>query len=175
MIIDTTYFFGDIYVPQVTETSVANSLNKYIAKYEPEFLQRVLGYEMGKNISSYPDIINGKEFNDSYIGNQLNKWIGLKVAVGNGKYSSIIANYVYVKYMSDNISFSTGSGEKIIDQGTSETVSPSVKLSRAWNAMADNLSVLIRSTLCQIELLMFLQHGSLLIVNLLRKMNAFGI
>jgi hypothetical protein len=52
MIIDTSFFFGDLYVPQVTETQVANSLAKYIDKYEPEFLQRVFGYGMGKDVAN---------------------------------------------------------------------------------------------------------------------------
>lgn len=145
MIINTSYFFGDLYIAQITETSVANTVNKYIQKYEPQFLQRVFGYEMAKNIeTSYPDILNGKEFYNVYNANRLDKWLGLKVDLGGGKFASVIANYVYAKYMEDNMSFSTGSGEKIIEQQTSQTVSPSVKIIRAWNEMVDQLNVLVQ-------------------------------
>lgn len=142
-IIDSSYFFGDLYIPQITEPSVLATVNKYIVKYEPEFLQDVLGYTMAKNINAYPFLLNGAEFNNPYKGGAPDNWKGLKVDLGSGKYWSIIANYVYVRYMQDNISFSTGSGEKVIDQQTSKTVSPVMKIKRAWDEMAKEIQTLI--------------------------------
>lgn len=169
MIINTSYFFGDLYVPQVTETQVANSLGKYINKYEPEFLQRVFGYEMAKNITDYTDIMNGKEY--TQFG-RLFKWNGLKIDIGGGKFSSIIANYVYAKYINDNMSYSTGSGEKIIEQTTSVTVSPAAKITRAWNEMVDEINSVIHFMSTD-TVIYAAYHGTNR--NLLKKMNAFGI
>jgi hypothetical protein len=118
--------------------------------------------------------MNGKEFNDVYLANRLNKWIGLKVAISNGKFTSIIANFVYVMYMTDNISYSTGSGEKIIDQGTSQTVSPAAKLSRAWNEMSYQLNTLLHFMASDRTTYAAFSSVSL-DRNLLRRMNAFGI
>lgn len=175
MIINTSYFFGDLYIAQITETQVANTVNKYIQKYEPQFLQRVFGYEMAKNIdTTYPDILNGKEFNNVYNANRLDKWIGLKVDLGGGKFSSVIANYVYTKYMEDNMSFSTGSGEKIIEQTSSETVSPGVKIIRAWNEMVDQLNVLVQFMMSD-RVTYVAYSPSYSDRSFFRKTNAFGI
>lgn len=63
---------------------------------------------------------------------------------GNGKYSVIsegdnkkspIANYVYFKYQADNVTFTTGSGEKKSTTPITVNVSPRVKMVRAWNEM----------------------------------------
>lgn len=176
MIIDTSYFFGDLYIPQVTETFVSNSVNKYIAKYEPEFLQKIFGYEMAKSVSAnnYPAIIDGVEFQNIYQANQLTKWVGLKVDIGGGKFASIIANYVYAKYMIDNMSYSTGSGEKVIEQATSQTVSPAAKISRAWNEITQQLPVLI--SLMQSDRVTYAAYNSYNTDRfLLTRMNPFGI
>lgn len=142
-IIDSSYFFGDLYIPQITEQSVLTSVNKYIAKYEPELLQDVFGYTIAKNINDYSAILNGAEFNNPYKGGAPDKWKGLKVDIGSGKYWSLIANYVYVRYTQDNVSFSTGSGEKVIEQATSKTVSPVMKIKRAWDEMAKEILTVI--------------------------------
>ena len=142
MIIDTSYFEGDLSIGQISSPAVIASVNLFIKKYEDEFLAKLLGYPLFKLFKAgiaaetpdqrYLDIKTGVEY--EYSGH-LNKWRGLTFE-SDGLKRSPIANYVYWFYMKDNASFTMGAGEVKPENSTSENVSPKLKMIRAWNEMA---------------------------------------
>jgi hypothetical protein len=46
MLIDRTYFIGEINIPNTSNQAVAALLDHFIERYEPEFLKKALGYEL---------------------------------------------------------------------------------------------------------------------------------
>lgn len=84
MIIDTSYFFGDILIGQLSEQSVQDKVNWFINQYEPEILRGLLGYEtysklmlalsQGSVEAKWMDLLTGAEY--TYQG-VLRKWNGL--------------------------------------------------------------------------------------------------
>ncbi len=113
-LIDETYFVSDISLPgQVLEGTYANITN-YISKYERKALINLLGYDLYKELKAeidageYTDwggLVNGAEFttDDGYTV----KWEGLI----NDNKESLIAYFVYVHYMRDNVTHTSQSGE----------------------------------------------------------------
>lgn len=68
-----------------------------------------------------------------------------QVTSGGGFKISPIANYVYFRYMNKQASFSTGSGEKVINQNNAVAASQRFKVTRAWNQMVDWNRAIIKS------------------------------
>lgn len=86
--IDASYFVGNLNIPNTDQQAVAEALSLFILKYEPEFLQKLLGYPLykafinGMNVVApatpaqrYLDILYGKEYTD--LNGNLAKWQGL--------------------------------------------------------------------------------------------------
>ena len=136
--IDTTYFYQELSIAQISQPEVAASLTAIIDFRENELLTRLMGYELKKaydtgilaNSQIFKDIRDGKEYTDS--SGRLTKWVGLAFTVGTSK-KSLIANYVYYWYMRDNYTFTTGGSEK--KSPAVDSVSIDAKLVRAWNEM----------------------------------------
>lgn len=138
MIIDTTYFQGHLMIAQKNQVAISSNLEVMIRQCEDEFLQKILGYQLYKDFTAaltgtpaqkWIDLRDGKEFTDA-IG-QLNKWVGFK----NTDKKSPIANYVYYKWMENEVSSTTGTGEKKMIFSSSVNYSPGQKMTRAWNEM----------------------------------------
>lgn len=85
MVIDETYFYGPLTVANLTEENMLAYIRAQVAKYEPEFLQKLLGYELYRDMqagllevvidSKWTDLLYGKEFTNR-VG-QLEMWRGL--------------------------------------------------------------------------------------------------
>lgn len=90
MFIDETYFKEELLIPNTDQNAILERLQGFIKKYEPLFLQKLMGYPLykafvaGINVAlpatpdtRYLDILYGTE----YIGNDglLQKWKGLIV------------------------------------------------------------------------------------------------
>lgn len=83
--IDASYFIGELNIPNTGETSVAERITWFINKYEPAFLEKLMGYPLfkafvaGMNTPSpdvrFLDILYGKEYTD-YRGYP-KRWKGL--------------------------------------------------------------------------------------------------
>jgi hypothetical protein len=141
-VIDSTYFYNLIHIPSLGNTVNAASFADYLTQYEKESIERLLGYELAKEVLAYTtgtgrisDIVNGKEFT---VNSRLYKWIGLK----NTEKKSIIANYVYYKYMEDNASQNFVVGNSIPQAENSERVNPVSKMVLAYNNMLKMVDVL---------------------------------
>src|SRR5258708_7552534 len=94
-IIDSSFFVGELNVPNSEQSAVLERLNLFISKYEFQCLNGILGYELYKALTNSPtdermvDLLDGKEFT-SNCGVK-SKWIGLK----HDTNQSLIANFVY--------------------------------------------------------------------------------
>jgi hypothetical protein len=140
-IIDTTVFFGELSIAQITDAAVASTINRLINQYEPEVLADLLGYTLSQGVLTTPpvgrfaDLVNGKEYTNKH-GEPV-KWRGIKEAIGENQYRSLVANYVYVKHMVNNWSVTTGTGEKKGKAENATDDSPRLKIARAWNEMVN--------------------------------------
>lgn len=131
-IVTTSDFVGQLMIAQIEQANVAVNVQRYIDMYEPEYLQRALGYALYDVYRVqvalptpnpvYVALRDGAVYTD-YYGEQ-RKYSGLKQAA---------AKYIYYHYLRDNSTFTTGSGEKTIDKGNAaNSVDKQV---RSWNTM----------------------------------------
>lgn len=141
MLIDITYFFGNILIAQ--KSSDAGNINWFIQEYEPKVLLALLGYDThklllahiaGPAVARFTDLVDGKEYTD--MNGIVRKWRGLKFTENTNKIS-LIAYYVYCKYAANESSSTTGTGEKVADAQNSSSTSARKKISDAWNKMVE--------------------------------------
>ena len=146
--IEDTYFTGEIKLWEIGTGKVNNSnLTQAIAQYEPEILKMLLGYKLyslliadlnGSGIpqtQKYIDLVNGKEFTHEIDGQTLTlKWEGLK----NSAKLSLIAYYVYYKYVERDITRAYGSGVSMAKPSEGwDRASAVNKLCSTWERMRD--------------------------------------
>jgi hypothetical protein len=95
MIIDQSYFIGGLHVAGLDIPTVQEKLNRYIVRYETEYLERILGYELATNFlaglieSPVDDIwvalLTGATFYNTY--GILDKWKGFIQSSENINYT----------------------------------------------------------------------------------------
>lgn len=144
-IIDSTYFFGEIAWPNIAQTDELTICNNAIARYEPEWLEIVLGAELyGLFMAAYDAsvdedspvalddrydwILNGHTYtyNDkSYT------WKGL---VNTAKLSPI-AHYVWYKKTVQ--AHRSAMGLVQLQPEVAKLVNPTQDLLQVWNTMSD--------------------------------------
>lgn len=135
MIIDTSYFFGDILIGQLSEQSVQDKGNLFIKQYEPEILRGLLGYETYKLLivenpeSRFVELNTGKEYTDK---TGLRKWEGL---IQPTLKISLIAYYVYYWYQRSQTTTTSGTGEGKTQTQNAIPISSMDKMASAWNKM----------------------------------------
>lgn len=141
-ILDATYFQGELSLPGIRRDEVpagivaaittevgVNSLEYFIAKYEPEFLKKLLGKTLYEAFSAgmKEDPIQ-------------DKWDELKKALywAEGKFQfAPAANYVYFYTRADLRSITSPLGEKRGESDYARDIDEAEKLVRAWNNMVD--------------------------------------
>jgi hypothetical protein len=141
--IDSTYFIGEINIPGA---STDLGLTQAIDQYEKEILIALLGYKLYSLLiadllngipqtQKYLDLINGKEFTHSFKGEDITlKWEGLK---NSGKLS-LIAYYVFYKYVERDVSRFYGTGISMAAPGSGwERISSVNKLCEVWERMRE--------------------------------------
>lgn len=145
-LIDSTYFFGNVSLPNMTDARRIDVVNYFIGIYEPMFLLKLFGYPLYKAYTAanadprFVSIISGVEFTD--INGNLAKWNGLVRT--NPIKQSIIANYVWYwmkRYTSTQTS-EVGEFIPIPAEGT-QVVSPRKKMASVWNEMKNEVLVLL--------------------------------
>lgn len=143
MFIDSTYFTGEIAIPNAANET---GLTQAITQYEKEILISLLGYKLYSLLladlsngepqtQKYIDLVNGAEFTHTFDGVDYTlKWEGL---INTGKIS-LIAYYVYYKYVERNVSSFYGTGVSMANtqEGWSR-VSPESKMINAWERMRE--------------------------------------
>jgi len=137
-LIDTTYFFGKINLPQLGQASVSENLTLYINRYERLYLTKALGYEFSKLMLANPSearfvaLRTGAEYT---IKDVVSKWEGF---VNAGKVSPI-ANYVYYQYLADSAENVVGIGTTQNKAENAMVTSPINKMVAAWTDMRDQM------------------------------------
>lgn len=136
-IIDYTFFQGNIDLP-VGSPDVQAEVDMFVSNYEPEYLQKALGYAFGKLFiiggvpspdARFQKLLNGGEYTDA--NGVLRKWEGLKPA----NKLTPIANYCYFYYSRNATTYTTSVGEQKGKAVNSNNSSPFMKEFRAWNEM----------------------------------------
>jgi hypothetical protein len=140
-LIDTTWFVGELNIPDTGNASVQEAIGFFVTRYQDELLCAILGYPLYKAFAAAPgdtsndakwkDLREGSEFTDA--AGQLRRWIGLKNAATK---RSIIANYVYFFWMRNRATSTTSIGERTEKSDGSVPASPAQKQCRAWNEMS---------------------------------------
>lgn len=154
MIIDETYFRGEINIPQLSQPAVLEKLELFITKYETKFLVQAFGLELFSLILVYlatpdgdpieeriRDIVEGVEF--SY-DEELQIWGGLR----NTEKQSPVANFIFYHYVLDAITFLSQVGEAGSVAENSQKVSSDDRLVFVNNEMVqmmESLKKLMRS------------------------------
>jgi len=177
--IDITYFFGSLNIAQ--KSNVSGGVAWFLDEMEPRLLTDLLGYELYKayktgiaaSTQKYIDIRDGKEYTNR--AGILTKWKGLKFTDGQTK-KSMIANYVYWHYMENEMTVTTGTGEKIPQNQNAINASAMIKMVSAWNEMVDWIHELIEFLLTNItEYPEFTNQYGRIPKSLLKKQNTLGI
>jgi hypothetical protein len=144
--IDSTYFVGEINIPNTSDTLTAAGITQAIGQYEKEILISLLGYKLYSLLIAdctnsvpasqiYLDLVNGSEFDHVYRGETITlKWEGLK----NTQLQSLIAYYVFYKYVERDITRLYPAGVGVSPEGNGWTkVSAVNKLINAWERMRE--------------------------------------
>lgn len=105
-LIDYTYFTGPVSIPNTDKDYVQDRLNEFINKYEPEYLKKVLGYDLWKAFMAglaeptvdqkWLNLLNGAEYT---WYNKTRKWIGFVPLIDGGSIS--ISNADVIKLVAD--------------------------------------------------------------------------
>lgn len=87
MLIDRTYFIGELNIPNTHTTEIGGLLDLFIEKYETKFLNELLGYELYKAFKAglledpinqkWTDLIEGVEYTD--LQEKTRFWPGLLI------------------------------------------------------------------------------------------------
>ena len=85
MLIDRTYFVGELNIPNTSQVAIGSLVDLFIEKYEEQFLNDVLGYSLNKALKAglqvvpvaqkWTDLIEGVEYTDIYSKTRF--WKGL--------------------------------------------------------------------------------------------------
>lgn len=123
--IDSRYFWGSLEISNISpiisqNQSVAVSakvekLERYIKKYTNEYLEKMFGEELAKDL---PSEIESLLYDEN-------------------TYCSPIANYIWCKFEFDNRVFVTSTGDKKLTTSNSQNVSDGSKYAKNWNEMVD--------------------------------------
>lgn len=150
MLIDSTYFKETNILANVNEPGVNNRVNdeldQHIRLGEKEVLSFAFGWEMWLDFNQYinngiaPEtpalyllIINGTTY---LRDGKKHYWPGL---IQPETKESLLADYVYCTYRSENVTQTTGTGEKSLDTKVGRTVSMIPKVVKVWNKFIDKL------------------------------------
>jgi hypothetical protein len=130
MLIDSTYFVGEILLPNLTGSVPENQANvnevtRFIAKYEPEYLEAVLGAEL------YEAFVTGLAVDPGPIEQ---KWIGLRAKlIDSANKVSQVADYVYSCIVNYRMTATTGLGEVESTADNSNIALNTDKMIQAYN------------------------------------------
>lgn len=128
MLIDQSYFVGEILVPNLTGVGPipagnVEELNRFINKYEPDFLDEVLGQSLSAAFQAGISAATPEQ-----------RWVDLKSKLVNTtRKESAIAGYVYYHFYRDRLSTSSGLGEIESTAENANVVINTDKMSRAYN------------------------------------------
>lgn len=158
MIVKTSFFKGEIYiphsVPSVTDNvlGVESSLAHFIMEYERECLIKLLGYHLAIEFISqlddatssgiiaggdvkWDELLNGKTYSDANSGLE-KQWRGLRYKSAESHTEpdvSLLAYYIYYFYESNDFITRGDTGNQVEDAKNATRVLPTQKVTKAFN------------------------------------------
>lgn len=151
MLIDASYFVGELNIPNTDKVDVGENLSWLIEKYEPVFLEKLMGAFSSVFLDGisdedaaeqrFKDILYGKGFTN---GSNYKRWWGLKSKDSPPLTlykQSVIASYVYWFCMDKEISLSSGVGEVKANAENATPITPQAKMARAWNELYEQVQI----------------------------------
>lgn len=145
-LIDITYFEGGVLnIAQTAQPAVAESVNAYIAQFEPEFMVKLFGLEFYNLFvaematARMQSLLIGVTYT---YNDKTYRWNGLQYIIGSGDTAvkqSPIANYVYWHYLRDNAELTLGIGTGVTTGENVTRTSPIRLQVKAWNAMVEQI------------------------------------
>jgi hypothetical protein len=143
-LIDKTYFVGDIWLP-VDE--IESEINTLIAREQKNILIKCLGFELYKELEGEisGDYVGGDEWDKLCNGttwtdglNYLREWVGFR----NDEKESLIAYWVYYKYLVNSSTNVSAAGGKIMASENSVNIDTRAKQEYAYNKVIDLMNEL---------------------------------
>ena len=148
MLVDSTFFTGKLYLPNMTEPDINNrlgdDLQTVIDSVEEKLLSAIFGREMwlafkakyeNREIeplsAEYQRILDGHTYE---INGKKYFWLGL---INDETKQSLIADLVYYEYKANTSSITTELGEVSINLKAGEHTSNTYKMVEAFNSFAD--------------------------------------
>lgn len=138
-VVDTSFFIGDIEVPNLNQGPNKTDMENSIALYEKEVLLALFGYPMYKEFAAanpvsgdkWYKLIYGEEFTFEFEGETVTRyWDGLKGATKK----SLVAYYIYFMHRRKKASYMAGLGAEVESKNeNSELTSLPEKLQYIWN------------------------------------------
>ncbi|WP_137905503.1 hypothetical protein [Chryseobacterium sp. 2VB] len=149
-LIDSTYFIDSNIVANVTEPDpdkkTGNVLKLDIVKGERDVLSFAFGIEMWNDFKPYisngMDPLTPQHYKDIIIGKSYLKdgkkcfWTGL---IQEETKESLLADYVYCQYHTDDVTTTTGIGEAKIESKVGNSTSMIPKIVKVWNRFISKL------------------------------------
>jgi hypothetical protein len=144
-VIDTSYFVGDIEIPNIAQPEISTDVTNSIKVFEKEVLIALLGYPMWKDLQAalaspvsgdkWDKLLNGGEFTFSFEGEiKTRYWEGLK---GLEK-KSLIAYFVYFMHRRKRATYMSGVNTEVeADSENSTRTTPIDRLIYVWNEFLD--------------------------------------
>lgn len=148
-IINETFFIGEIQVPNTTELQgdADTNLEYYVDEKVRLFLQKHLGSvlydDLDSNITNgtldvgapqkWLDFVNGCNYTKD---DKVYTWKGLQYSEGIIP-KSLLANYVFVFWLEDNVSTVLGTGEVRAEAHNAMSVNSTQRLVRSWNKFVE--------------------------------------
>ena len=145
MLIDKTYFQGDISIPNTTEVNYENDLLQILIESKSSsFLESVLGHENFEDLKDntdangnllptaeqrWKDLVNGKQYT---LNSQHYYFKGL-IQSGVLYKTSIIADFVFCEWLRQTRSQASGVGEVVLSAQNAINVNSTSKLVSIWN------------------------------------------
>lgn len=150
--IDSSYFVGPINVTNTDKIETSERLQLFIDKYEAEFFEDAMGYELAKAFlagttdfdadgsngtieTRWLNIIEGVEYTRN---GGTHKFKGL-IYMRNNSNFSMIANYVWWYWESDRITQTVQVGEVKAKAENAEINNSSDKMIKAWNDLCEDV------------------------------------
>lgn len=137
-IVNQSFFVGELELPNLNNSAELERLTTVINRVEPDCLLKIMGYPLYKLFGSessgrMTDLLSGAEYTDSY--GVLQKWPGIK----HDTIISLIANYVYFKYLELKKASLSGTGTSISKPEAGAAYSPGDKMAIAWNFFSEEV------------------------------------
>lgn len=171
-------FVAEINIPNNTSPEVVETINWLINKYEPEILEKLMGYELYGAYISNPedqrivDLISGVEYVKD--DGTLAQWKGLK----QSSTVSILANYIYYQWQVFNVVKQGGQNTVIPKGAMSINISPNIKMIKAWNDLVTQVRLMVQYLTAETVADTYPEYSSKVSLDALcffRKINEFDL